>query len=424
MTNDEAVLITSKKWLKDVEIGPTAISNVRQGEPFTIRGVTIEDCIRGGYEYTCWLLLEGESRHHQTLDNFKLDLHRYLTIPTQMTWFVRETVSQADGRLTICDLLRTCISHLQAHPIQPSDANEDRRYTEAKRLIAASATIVAQICLFLDERQIDQDTVVVPEIPTSFAESFLRMLKNGRPDSDHVMFFDRALVLYAEHGFAASTIAVRVTASTGSDAYSGIAAGVGALQGWLHGGANKAVMDILLNDIHCRDHLWRAAMKTYIDQIRAAGGRVPGFGNPVHRGAPDPRVDLLRDGPADGVAMWEHRSLGAPVDGYPDDAERKDLFHIADVFAEQVKRIRPGENNRLLYPNIDLPAGVLFHQMGLSPTGLYPAIFACARMPGWLAHYYEHDPGTCGLMRPGGYCQDNIVVKKQTVTAIKGNKKQ
>jgi citrate synthase len=195
------------------------------------------------------------------------------------------------------------------------------------------------------------------------------MLRGQEADPDSVRALDVSLILYAEHEFNASTFTCRVVCSTLSDLHSAIVAAIGALKGPLHGGANEKAVEML-----------EAAggpeqAEQWSRQALARKDRIMGFGHRVYKTG-DVRAGILKPyarkaAEAAGLLRWEET-------------------------AEIIERILAAEKN--LYPNLDWPAGRLYHALGLE-IPLNTPIFVMARSAGWSAHFIEqHDHNR--LIRP------------------------
>jgi 2-methylcitrate synthase len=196
----------------------------------------------------------------------------------------------------------------------------------------------------------------------TIASHFVRLLhsNNTEPDAAVVKAIDQSLILYAEHGFAASTFACRVTTSTQADAYSAIVSAIGTLRGNLHGGANEAAMELISQfknpeeaDVKVREMLKKKVL-------------IMGFGHRVYRKG-DPRSDIIKEC----SRVLTTRPGGKPM-----------LFKIS----ERIEKIMKEEKK--LFPNLDFYAASAYHQCGV-PTSFMTPIFVIARTAGWGAHVIE-----------------------------------
>jgi citrate synthase len=189
------------------------------------------------------------------------------------------------------------------------------------------------------------------------------------PPKQVVKAFDISLILYAEHSFNASTFATRVVTSTMSDVYSAVTAGIGALKGPLHGGANEAVMNMLLEIGH------PDKAESWLRDAFANKRVVMGFGHRVYKWG-DSRVPTMR-GCLEGLARWKN--------------DRK-WIEIEDVLEDIMVK------EKKIHPNLDYPAGPAYYMMGFD-IDMYTPIFVMSRITGWTAHYMEQNAAN-RLIRP------------------------
>ncbi len=235
----------------------------------------------------------------------------------------------------------------------------DANLAKAVRLTARMPALVAN-----GWRVLHGQAPTPPDPSLGTAALFLHLLTGEEPDPYAVKVLNTTLILYAEHGFNASTFAARVTVSTLSDLYSGVVSAIGALKGPLHGGANEEVMKMLLEigePDNAEPWLRRKLTKTP-DNPRP---RVMGFGHREYKKG-DQRAQIVRD---------YTRELGRRLDN-----ER--WSRISDV----LERIMLEEKG--LYPNLDFPVSPAYYLMGL-PIPLYTPIFVVSRVVGWSAHIIE-----------------------------------
>jgi citrate synthase len=208
------------------------------------------------------------------------------------------------------------------------------------------------------------------------AEDLLRMLSAREPTERAAKLLDAYLVTVAEHGFNASTFAARVTASTGADLPAAVVSGVAALSGPLHGGAPGPVLD-MLDAVGTPERA-----EEYVRRELEAGRRIMGMGHRVYR-VRDPRADVLER------ALTAYRS-GAGSD------ERLELARAVETAAErELERKYPDRNLRA---NVEFYTALVLEALEI-PRGAFTAIFACARVAGYAAHY-EEQRRTGRLIRP------------------------
>ncbi|MFN2433440.1 MAG: citrate/2-methylcitrate synthase, partial [Gemmatimonadota bacterium] len=202
--------------------------------------------------------------------------------------------------------------------------------------------------------------VVEPRPELDLAAGFLHQL-NGEPTSpSEARIFDVCLILHADHGFNASTFAARVTSATQSDLYSAITSALGTLKGPLHGGANEAVMRMLL-DVERSGRSVEDVVHERLEQKQ----KISGFGHRVYK-TEDPRATHLRE---------FSRELASRDDGGP-------WFEMSRRM-EDLMRAEKG-----LHSNVDLYSASTYYELGIPPD-LFTPIFAMSRVSGWTAHVLE-----------------------------------
>ncbi len=253
--------------------------------------------------------------------------------------------------------LRTLVSALSHFDGEAEDDSPESRYRQAVRLTARMGSLVATY-----GRLSTGANMVEPDPVIGHAANFLLMLNGTRPTAVETRALDVALILHADHELNASTFAGRVTAATLSDLYSSIVAGVGALKGPLHGGANAAVMQMLLGigeaaDDQRVDELIREKLKKK--------EKVPGFGHRVYR-TEDPRATHLRRmskevGERTGNNRWFEMS-------------------------QRIEAVMKTEKQ--LDANVDFYSASTYYLLGI-PIALFTPLFAVSRVSGWTAHVLE-----------------------------------
>lgn len=206
---------------------------------------------------------------------------------------------------------------------------------------------------------------IPPRRDLALPENMLYMIFGSPPNNDYVRVLDDLLILHAEHGVPASTFASLVSASTLSDLYSSIAAGILTLKGPLHGGAAEASYEQAMK-------IGRAeSVKPWLDSVIAEKKRVMGFGHRIYK-IYDPRATIVK-------------GLIASVEKYMD-GEVRALYEITralDFHGQEVLA------SRGIYPNLDLWTPILYRILGLPPDS-FTALFAVSRSAGWAAHILEY----------------------------------
>ena len=343
---------TSAAGLRDVAAAPSSICFI-DGEQgiLSYRGYNIHDlATHCNFEEVIYLLWHGQLPKQSELDELKAQLTATATAPAQvlglMAAFPKDAVPMA--------ALRTALSALAFYDPDTGDNTQEANQRKALRLMAQTPTLVAAFDNIRNGRQ-----PMAPRNDLSFAANFLYMLTGKEPNDIETRAFDIALILHADHEFNASTFAARVTAATLADVYAAVTAGMGALAGPLHGGANEQVMRMLL-DVGTIE-----GAENWIRNKLANKEKVMGFGHAVYR-TEDPRATHLRRmseeiGKRQGDTKWFDMSW-------------------------RIEQIVKAEKE--LNPNVDFYSASTYYMLGIA-LDLYTPIFAISRMSGWTAHILE-----------------------------------
>lgn len=342
------------RGLQDVVASPSAICFINGDEGvLAYRGYNIHDLAeRSTFEETAYLLWFGHLPTASELTSLKRDLNAALTLPQPIQQLL-STFQASAPKATPMDVLRTTVSALALYDPDAADMSREANVRKSIRLIAQTAAIVAGL-----DRLRKGKPMVAPAAEGPLATNFLYMLNGTKPTATAERAMDIALILHADHEFNASTFAARVTAATLSDIHSAVTSAIGALKGPLHGGANQAVIKILL-DIGKGDPIAK------IQELIANKVKIPGFGHRVYH-TMDPRAVHLRE--------LSKELCQASGNGF--------LYEHSKQIEEYIKR----EKN--LNPNVDFYSASAYYAMGISPD-LYTPIFAISRMAGWTAHVLE-----------------------------------
>ncbi len=355
-------MAAKESGLRGVVAGRSALSSV-DGEVgrLTYRGIDIADLVGAEttFEEVAYLLWHDELPSRSQLDALTNQLNESRGLPSP----VMDMLASLPGDSTPMVALRTAVSMLGSFDPDQGDDSLEAAERKAVRLLAQTPNIVAQAGRLLDGR----DPLDPPD--GSIAESFLATYFGEAPKPEATRTIDVMLVLQADHEFNASTFAARVIAATLTDMHSAIAGAVGALRGPLHGGANQAVLEMLLQVKS------EAEAEAWVMDKLANRELVMGFGHAVYRTA-DPRATILREiarelAPASGHAEW---------------------FDISQVMEAVMLR----EKN--LNSNVDFYAATVYASLGIPPD-LFTPIFAISRMSGWTAHVLEQQ-GNNRIIRP------------------------
>jgi 2-methylcitrate synthase len=352
-----SVDVKPKAGLQDVIAGESAICYL-DGE----RGVLayfgydihdLADPARGAsFEEVCHLLWHGRLPTRAELGDVQTHLAAARVLPEPVVRAMR-SLPRADGM----DALRTITSICGLYDPDAGERSPQASYRQAVRLTGQMGSIVATW-----GRMAAGGGAIDPDPALGHAANFLYMLTGQRPSPLAARAFDVSLVLHADHELNASTFAARVAAATLTDLHSAIVGAIGALKGPLHGGANAAVMRMLL-DIGRDAGPERA--EEYVRARLARKEKISGFGHRVYR-TEDPRATHLRRfskmlGEQAGEPQWY-------------------------AMSERVEALVRSEKH--LYPNVDFYSASMFHSLGI-PIDLYTPIFAVSRISGWTAHVLE-----------------------------------
>jgi citrate synthase len=334
------------------------------------RGYSIEDLAEhSSFLDVAYLLIYGELPTREELDAFNLEITRHSLLHEDMKKFFEGYPASAPPM----SVLSTIVSSLSAY--YPSGSSDEEVNLNIIRLIAKLNTIAA----FSFKKSIGQP-YIYPRNDLSYAADFLHMMF-AVPSEEYevndliVRTLDMLLILHADHEQNCSTSTVRMVGSSGADLFSSISAGIGALSGPLHGGANTEVINML--EMIRQDG---SNFQKYVEKAKDKNDpfRLMGFGHRVYKNF-DPRARVIKK-TADEV-------LGQLGIDDPLLDLAKQLEHIAlsdDYFKE-----------RGLYPNVDFYSGILYRAMGI-PTNMFTVMFALGRLPGWIAQWVEmkNDPNT------------------------------
>jgi len=342
--------------LRGVVAASSSIGDVNgeKGE-LIYQGVNIHDlATKSTFEEVVFLLWNGRLPKRAELD----ELQKSLAASYELNWEILELIKGVAARVPKTadpmDRLRTIISALAMFDEEARDLSREASVRVATRLTARFPTIVAAI-----DRARNGKEIVQPKPDLDIATNFLYMLTGEMPDEFDAHVLDVALILQADHELNASTFTARVVAGTLADMYSCVTAALGALSGPLHGGANTAIMKILLeiDDVN--------KVEDYVKDALSKKKKIMGFGHAVYK-TEDPRATHLRR---------FSKEMG----------ERKGNTKWYDITAK-LEEIMKREKN--LLPNVDAYSASTYYMMGI-PLDLYTPIFAISRISGWTAHILE-----------------------------------
>ena len=312
------------------------------------------------YEEVAYLLLYGELPTVAELAEFNQQLRSQRDLPSPVVELLRSAPADAHPM----DLLRTAVSSLAFFDAETPDNSHAANVRKAVRLLAKIPTALAYGYRFSQNL-----APIEPNADLDHAANLLFMLRGEKPPAYEVEAMNTSLILYAEHGYNASTFTARVVASTLADLYAAMTAAIGALHGPLHGGANEAAMHMLLEVDS------PAAAEQWVLDSLAQKKKIMGFGHREYKSG-DSRVPTMK-------------KVGRQVAAAVGDTKWPDLADVVEATMMREKGI---------FPNVDFPCAYTYYIMGI-PIPLYTPIFVASRVVGWAAHVIEqHDANR--LIRP------------------------
>ncbi len=341
------------KGLEGIVAAATQLSDVQgTAGKLTYRGFDINDLAdRSSFEETVDLLWYGTLPSSELLEKLTRKLSAARPLPRE----VLEGMELFPRHASTMDVLRTVVSMLGLHDPDGVSNSVSANVRKSIRLTAQMPTITAAWYNISQGRE-----PVLPRNDLSHAANFLYMLQGKEPAAEVARILDIALILHMDHGLNASTFVARSIASTESDMYSAISGALGALKGPLHGGANEAVMRMLLK-------LGDASKaEAFLKEELEAHRKIPGFGHRIYK-TTDPRAEQLRR-----IALKL-----ADVSG------KRQWIDLSEKMREVMARERPE-----IYVNVDFYSASVYYTLGI-PVDLFTPIFAISRVAGWTAHVME-----------------------------------
>ena len=337
------------------------------------RGYAIEDIAANStFLEVAWLLIYGELPSSSELAEFDSRVRRHTLLHEDLKRFF-DSIPHSAHPMSVLSSGVSALSTYYGDSLDPHDPEQVEISTI--RLLAKLPVIAAYA-----HKKATGQAFLYPDNSLSFVENFLRLNFGNMAEPYEVnpvlvQALDRLLILHEDHEQNASTSTVRLVGSTGANLFASISAGINALSGPLHGGANEAVLSMLAR---IRDS--GEGVERFVERVKNKedGIKLMGFGHRVYKSY-DPRAKLVKES-VDAVLA----DLGVS-DPLLQIARELEAIALADDYFIE----------RKLYPNVDFYTGVIYKAMGF-PTRMFTVLFAIGRLPGWIAHWREmnNDPHT------------------------------
>jgi citrate synthase len=315
------------------------------------------------FEEVCFLLWNDRLPNAKELDSLKELLIEHRALPQSVLDYIKGTNKDAEPM----SVLRSAVSMLADYDDTHGKFEATLFEGQAINIMAKIPTIIAAF----DRSRNDKD-IVAPLKEGSTAFNFLYMLNGEKPGSQAEKTMDLCLILHAEHGMNASTFTARTICATQSDIYSAITGAIGALKGPLHGGANTAVMNTLLELDKDPD---TADAVEFTKRKLANKEKISGFGHRVYKTF-DPRARLLQTMSKDLSEETGHEQL----------------------YKWSMDMLKTMKSEKNIDPNVDFFSATVYYSIGIQPD-LFTCIFTMSRVTGWTGHFMEQAANN-RLIRP------------------------
>lgn len=334
------------------------------------RGYPIEQlCAQSDFLEVAWLLRYGELPSRGEYEEFINEINHRTMVGEDFRTFMGSFPRNAHPM----SVMASAINALATFHPETCDVTDPDQLKEAATIIMAKARTIVSYIL----RRRRDEPMLYPDYSRGYVDDFLRMcfaVPYEPFDSDplYVHALGRLLIIHADHEQNCSTSVVRIAGSAHANLYSSVAAGINALSGPLHGGANEAVLRQLSA---IRDS--GLSVRAFVDRAKDAGERISGLGHRVYKSY-DPRAAIAK------------QYLGKIM-------ERKDMFKLTPEDEAQFNIALELEDialhddyfvSRHLYPNVDFYTGLIYRAIGFEPE-MFTTLFALGRIPGWIAQYCE-----------------------------------
>ena len=330
--------------------GNTALSTVgKTGKGLTYRGYAIEELAeKATFEEVAYMLLYGSLPTQPEYDTYSAKLKSFRSLPEAL----KEVLERIPKTAHPMDVMRTGCSMLGN--LEPEGDFSNQNNT-ADRILASMSSIITYWYRYSHDG-VKVNTATDHE---TIGGQFLSLLTGQEPTEEHTRALDVSLILYAEHGFNASTFTARTCASTLSDMHSCVTGAIGTLRGPLHGGANEAAMEMI------EKYSSREEAKTGLLELLSNKEKIMGFGHAVYSTA-DPRNAIVK--------LWSEKLSQSNGDAT--------LYEVSD----EIERVMDEEKG--MFANTDFFMASAYHYLGI-PTQIFTPLFVIGRTSGWTANVME-----------------------------------
>ena len=330
--------------------GNTALSTVgKTGKGLTYRGYAIEELAeKATFEEVAYMLLYGSLPTQSEYDAYSAKLKSFRSLPEAL----KEVLERIPQTAHPMDVMRTGCSMLGN--LEP-EGNFSNQNDTADRILASMSSIITYWYRYSHDG-VKVNTATDHE---TIGGQFLSLLTGKEPTEEHARALDFSLILYAEHGFNASTFTARTCASTLSDMHSCVTGAIGTLRGPLHGGANEAAMEMI------EKYSSREEANAGVLELLSNKEKIMGFGHAVYS-IEDPRNAIIK--------LWSEKLSQSNGDAT--------LYEVSD----EVERVMDEEKG--MFANTDFFMASAYHYLGI-PTQIFTPLFVIGRTSGWTANIME-----------------------------------
>ena len=342
------------------------------------RGYSIEQLAsKASFVEVSYLLIYGELPTHDELDDFEMSIKKHTLVSEDMKQFFEAYPAKAHPMGVLSSMISS-LSTFYPESLDPNRSKEAKNLT-IHRLIAKLPTLAAW-----SFKNSLSHPFMYPRNEFDYCENFLYMMF-AMPTEEYkvhpvvVDALNTLLILHADHEQNCSTSTVRIVGSSQANLYSTVSAGISALWGPLHGGANQEVIEMLeqINNDGGNVDKWVAKAKDKADPFRLMG-----FGHRVYKNF-DPRANIIKKACDD---VLEKLNINDPLLAI---AKKLEKVALEDEYFKE----------RNLYPNVDFYSGIIYKALGI-PTEMFTVMFALGRLPGWIAQWKEMTENKEPIGRP------------------------